>query len=183
MGMQKDMDSRKAEHEHLRGNPLLSLKDYCGACPWKGMLTCDERVLYLQDTYDAGLINARINAMEHTSCLLKESQEGTEHLGDYCGACLWSKRTPCDQRVHYLQISYGISLATAKTNAMVHASCISKERKEEGMENLDAYCGACIWRGNKTCDGRVQYLRDTYKTSLTAAKIDAMMNNACTSVK
>ena len=49
--MQKEWDARRAKHERLHGNPWLSLDDYCWACPWKGMLTCDKRVRYLQEEY------------------------------------------------------------------------------------------------------------------------------------
>merc|ERR1712085_63923 len=87
-----------------------------------------------------------------------------------------------NKRLLYLKNMYDASLIDARINAMEHDSCIMRE-KEEGMENLDAYCRAFIWRGDKTCAERVQYLQDDYITNLTAAKIDVIMDESCISVE
>jgi len=44
---------------------------------------------------------------------------------------------------------------------------------------LDKYCGGCSWSGRTTCDGRVQFLQDTYNTRPIAAKINAMNHASC----
>lgn len=90
--------------------------------------------------------------------------------------------TTCDQRVVYLQVEYGASLTTAKITAMKHISCLRKGN-QTALENLDAYCGACAWRAEKTCDQRVLFLHTTYNTSMTDAKTIIMMDNSCIDVE
>mmetsp|Transcript_31435 Transcript_31435/g.58101 ORF Transcript_31435/g.58101 Transcript_31435/m.58101 type:complete len:244 (-) Transcript_31435:444-1175(-) len=58
-----------------------------------------------------------------------------------------------------------------------------KEEYESLMTNpilgLDKYCGGCSWAGKTTCDGRVQFMQDTYKMSHVASKISAMEVATC----
>jgi len=46
---------------------------------------------------------------------------------------------------------------------------------------LKRYCGDCKWSkdGKVSCDARVQFLQDTYETSLPMAKINVMKHPSC----
>jgi len=44
---------------------------------------------------------------------------------------------------------------------------------------LGSYCGSCSWGGGKTCDARVQFLKDTYNTRPIQAKLSAMTHESC----
>ena len=44
---------------------------------------------------------------------------------------------------------------------------------------LDKFCGSCHWGMKSSCDGRVQFLQDTYNTRPIAAKIAAMGHESC----
>jgi hypothetical protein len=44
---------------------------------------------------------------------------------------------------------------------------------------LDKYCGGCTWGMGKSCDGRVQFLKETYNTKPIEAKISAMGHASC----
>jgi len=44
---------------------------------------------------------------------------------------------------------------------------------------LDKYCGGCTWGAGKSCDGRVQFLKETYNTKPIEAKISAMGHASC----
>mmetsp|Transcript_11920 Transcript_11920/g.24041 ORF Transcript_11920/g.24041 Transcript_11920/m.24041 type:complete len:251 (+) Transcript_11920:92-844(+) len=47
------------------------------------------------------------------------------------------------------------------------------------LVGLDKYCGECKWSGKTTCDGRADYLKNTYNLSPVAAKIGAMNTPSC----
>lgn len=58
-----------------------------------------------------------------------------------------------------------------------------REEWEKLMGNpllqLDTYCGGCPWGGGKSCDSRVQYLKETYNTRPVQAKLSAMTHISC----
>jgi len=66
---EKELVSIRAEHESFHGNPLLGLNKFCGACVWAGKVSCDGRVVYMQDTYKSTLIQAQFAAMEIPTCI------------------------------------------------------------------------------------------------------------------
>jgi len=69
---QKELDSIKPEYESLYNNPLLHLNKFCEGCVWGGGgMTCNQREQYLKDTYNTKPIAAKMNAMEHPSCISK----------------------------------------------------------------------------------------------------------------
>lgn len=68
---QKELESIKAEYDSLFGSPLLGLTAFCGSCVWGGKTSCNTRVQFLQDTYNTRPIAAKMNAMEHPSCITK----------------------------------------------------------------------------------------------------------------
>jgi len=72
---QKELDSIKAEYDRLYESPLLGLKKYCGACVWGNGMSCDQRMTYLQNTYNTRPIQAKVSSMTHPSCI---SDIGTE---------------------------------------------------------------------------------------------------------
>merc|ERR1712238_433957 len=77
---QKELDSIKAEYDRLyESRPyeslLLGLKKYCGTCVWGNGMSCDQRMIYLQNTYNTRPIEAKVSSMRHPSCI---SDIGTE---------------------------------------------------------------------------------------------------------
>lgn len=62
---QKEIDEIKDEHKKLMEDPLLGLINYNGGGRWNGKLTCDQRVQYLQDTYNTRPLIAKIDSMKH----------------------------------------------------------------------------------------------------------------------
>mmetsp|Transcript_1157 Transcript_1157/g.2492 ORF Transcript_1157/g.2492 Transcript_1157/m.2492 type:complete len:239 (+) Transcript_1157:278-994(+) len=65
---QKEIEEIKDEHKKLMENPLLGLANYNGGGRWSGKLSCDQRVSYLQDTYNTRPLIAKIDAMKHEGC-------------------------------------------------------------------------------------------------------------------
>jgi len=65
---QKEIDEIKDEHKTLMENPLLGLTYYNGGGSWSGKLSCDQRVSYLQDTYNTRPLVAKIDAMKKPGC-------------------------------------------------------------------------------------------------------------------
>lgn len=65
----KEMEAIKDEYTKLMENPVLGLDKFCGSCIWAAATSCDGRVTFLQDTYNTRPIAAKINTMEHPSCV------------------------------------------------------------------------------------------------------------------
>ena len=64
----KEIDDIKEEHDRLYNNPALELDKFCGSCHWGMKSSCEQRVQFLQDTYNTRPIAAKISAMDHASC-------------------------------------------------------------------------------------------------------------------
>mmetsp|Transcript_17013 Transcript_17013/g.27641 ORF Transcript_17013/g.27641 Transcript_17013/m.27641 type:complete len:236 (+) Transcript_17013:108-815(+) len=65
---QKEVASIKDEYESLMANPVLGLDKFCGGCAWNDKTACDERVQFLQDTYNTSPVAAKISTMEVATC-------------------------------------------------------------------------------------------------------------------
>mmetsp|Transcript_29238 Transcript_29238/g.53594 ORF Transcript_29238/g.53594 Transcript_29238/m.53594 type:complete len:300 (+) Transcript_29238:22-921(+) len=61
------------EYNALMNNPLLGLDKFCGTCLWDEKMTCDGRVAFLQNSRNIGMLQARISAMEITSCKIHKT--------------------------------------------------------------------------------------------------------------
>ena len=72
---------------------------------------------------------------------------------------------------------------TADAEAKKTEAAEVKKQWDEMYHNpllkLDDYCGACLWGMKFTCDGRVNFLQDTYNTKPIQAKISAMTHASC----
>ena len=72
---------------------------------------------------------------------------------------------------------------TAEAEAKTKEAAEVKKQWETMYHNpllkLDKYCGNCRWGMKFTCDGRVNFLQDTYNTKPIQAKISAMGHASC----
>merc|ERR1712238_84034 len=66
---QKELESLKDEYGSLYDNPLLGLNNFCGSCVWGNNMSCDQRVMYLQDTYNTKPIEAKVASMTRPACV------------------------------------------------------------------------------------------------------------------
>ena len=67
----KELEALRQEYDKLINDPLIELSKYCGTCKWGGSFTCDQRVTFLEHTYNTNRILAMNNAMRRESCKKK----------------------------------------------------------------------------------------------------------------
>ena len=61
---------KQPEHERLMplANTTFDSDKFCGECMWVGKTTCNQRVQFLERTYNTGTVDAKINTMKHPTC-------------------------------------------------------------------------------------------------------------------
>lgn len=73
-----------------------------------------------------------------------------------------------------------ISRRSEKTlEELVSARAEYESLRGHSLLGLDKFCGTCSWGNRMTCDQRVLFLRENYKTKLIEAKINAMGRPSC----
>jgi len=65
---EKEIEAIKDEYQSLKKNPLLELDKFCGECIWAGKVTCDERVKFLEGTWNTRPLAGMVSAMEVATC-------------------------------------------------------------------------------------------------------------------
>lgn len=73
--------------------------------------------------------------------------------------------------------------AEAKKSQVADVKAEWEKMWHNPLLELDSYCGGCHWGMKFTCDGRAQFLQDTYNTRPIQAKISAMGHASCKNKK